>query len=105
MSCEKSEAQWRKASLSPTGQEYWWRESVTGEIEISVELPIDAWRVGMLPSGRPYTWRPSVHNPEDPEVRVWHFDYLESGRRYWWTDDGAVSLSDPHDLTVGYDEM
>ena len=97
---------WNKASLGDAAHDYWWRDSIGSDaaIEISMDTPDEAWRVGLLPSGRPYLWRPSA-DPDDPEIRLWNVGVLESGAQYWWTDEGAVSLTDPHDLAQGYEEL
>uniref|UniRef100_A0A7S4MZ64 WW domain-containing protein n=1 Tax=Prymnesium polylepis TaxID=72548 RepID=A0A7S4MZ64_9EUKA len=103
--CNEDPRQWRKASLAE--HEYWWRsgETAADAIEITTFVPTEAWRVGMLPSGRPYLWRPTT-DPDDPEVQLWQVGTLETGTRYWFnTDDGAVTLSDPHDLYLGYKEV
>ncbi|KAL1504924.1 hypothetical protein AB1Y20_008691 [Prymnesium parvum] len=94
--------QWVQGTLS-TGETYWWWYSGDDDddedAEIALERPADAWSVGELPDGRRYTWR-DADDPEDPEVVIWSEGTLSSGKQFWFSDDGTVSLTDPFDLSI-----
>jgi hypothetical protein len=89
------------------GREFLWREgNDPNDPEIALQgseveatsapdTSPDGWRIGVLASGRRYLWRGSA---EDPEVRFWDSSTLESGKVFWYTGDGHVSLTDPFDL-------
>ena len=62
----------------------------------------DSWQIGVLASGRRYLWRGDT---EDPDIRLWEQSFLDSGKPFWYTSDGAVSLTDPFDLRAGYVEL
>jgi hypothetical protein len=98
---------WKVGMLSD-GRQYLWREGDNPD-DPDIKMLGDAvtqsnagWRVGTLPSGRRYLWRGEAH---DPEVRLWEQSYLDSGKPFWYTADGAVSLTDPFDLERGYTEL
>ena len=97
---------WKVGKLE-NGREFLWREgndpddpeiALQGsEVEATSapDTSPDGWRIGVLASGRRYLWRGSA---EDPEVRFWDSSTLESGKVFWYTGDGHVSLTDPFDL-------
>ena len=99
--------QWRSAALGLSSDlRYWWRSAGDEDAapEVALEQPKDAWRLSMLPNGKPYLWRES-DDPDDPDIRLWRRSTLQSGDPFWYTEEGAVALSDPHDLERGYTEF
>ena len=99
---------WKVGTLD-NGKEYVWRE---GDNPDNPEIRLTSgagtasaaagWKIGVLKSGRRYTWRGDESNQE---VRLWEVSQLESGKPFWYTIDGHVSLTDPFDLDRGYIEL
>ena len=61
-----------------------------------------------LASGRRYMWRGGGEDDDaraEPEVRLWEQSSLDSGKPFWYTAEGKVSLTDPFDLESGYTEI
>ena len=100
------EGEWKVGTLDD-GREYFWREGSDPD-DPEIRLPGSAqdggerWRIGVLESGRRYMWR---GNGDDTDVRLWEQSSLDSGKPFWYTADGAVSLTDPFDLESGYTEL
>ena len=104
---------WKVGKLA-NGREFLWREGDDpNDPEINMlkgsalaasepEVSADGWRIGVLASGRRYLWRGGAL---DPEVRFWESSTLDSGKVFWYTADGKVSLTDPYDLRAGYTEL
>ena len=96
----EDEEEWRKARL-PSGREYLWRHSDSGDVDDPDIVLLDKWRVGTTSKGRRYLWRENADNPEDPEVKFWSESTLNSGAPFWYAEDGEISLTDPFAAAVG----
>ena len=108
---------WTKGTLE-RGGDYWYRESASGEPEISLTDPNDGWQVGVLANGQEYVWKEGTNEDDEPQVELlgsaeegfgddeddgaddfgeWQVGVLPSGREYLWrqvegTDEPEVRL-------------
>ena len=91
---------WRKGKLE-LGGDYWFRETASGEPEISLTDPNEGWKVGVLPNGQEYVWKEGADEEGEPQVELlgegameqdeegggvgeWNVATLPSGREYLW---------------------